>query len=357
VNVLLLLFIAIVVALFFAANIGASGTAAAMGAAYGGGALKSRKTAVILVALFAFIGANLGGSEVVTTVSEGIIPRNIITLEISVIILLSAALTLFMANKVGIPLSTSEVTVGSIVGVGIAFQKLNIEMLVFIVISWLILPFLAFSIAYVSGRLLKPVESKAMRKFPILLPKALTVLLIIAGCYEALSAGMNNVANAIGPLVGSGVIDITLGIFLGSIFLGIGAIALGGRVLETNGKKITTLSLLQGSIVSFTSGTLVIIASLFGMPVPLTQATTMSIMGVGSEQVGMGLFKKPVVRRIFKIWVLSPVLSLVVSFSLIQITVFQSFMYLFLIVFFVIVVSLFAYLKFKYQPKSKTVRD
>ena len=56
-------------------------------------------------------------------------------------------------------------------------------------------------------------------------------------------------------------------------FVGLGAILLGGKVLETNGKKITKLSLINGSFVSLTSGTLVIIASLFGIPVPLTQAT------------------------------------------------------------------------------------
>src|SRR5690606_33904345 len=96
--------------------------------------------------------------------------------------------------------------------------------------------------------------------------KWLMILLIISGCLEAFAAGMNNVANAVGPLVGAGLISVSTGVIVGGIFVSIGAIILGGRVLETNGKKITQLSLLQGSAISATGGSLVIIASVFGFP-------------------------------------------------------------------------------------------
>ena len=54
---MLLTIIALIIALFFAMNIGASGTAAAMGAAYGGGAVKNKLFAVTLVAVAALAGA------------------------------------------------------------------------------------------------------------------------------------------------------------------------------------------------------------------------------------------------------------------------------------------------------------
>ncbi|MDI5789707.1 hypothetical protein PO124_18695 [Bacillus licheniformis] len=56
------------------------------------------------------------------TIGSGIIPASILNVHIVVIILGSSAISLFIANIAGIPLSTSEVTVGSIVGVGVAFQ-------------------------------------------------------------------------------------------------------------------------------------------------------------------------------------------------------------------------------------------
>lgn len=309
---------AFVIALFFAANIGASGTAAAMGSAYGSGAVPNRKTAVILVAVFAVLGAVLGGGEVVTTISKGIIPQSVLSVETTVIVLAGACLTLFAANRIGIPLSTSEVTVGSIVGAGLAANQVYWGKLAFIASTWIVLPFVSFAAAYALGKLLVPREKQWIRRFPGLMPKLLSGLLIAAGCYEAFSAGMNNVANAVGPLVGAGLIDAATGIWLGSACLAAGAIALGGKVLETNGKKITSLSLLQGSAVSFTGGTLVVISSLFGLPVPLTQTTTMAIIGVGAERNGFSLLRMPIVQRIFAVWIISPTASLLVSYGLIK---------------------------------------
>lgn len=322
---LLLAIAAFAAAFFFAANIGASGTAAAMGAAYGGGALKSRMTAVVLVACFAVAGAVLGGDEVVRTISGGIVPSSLITIEVSVIVLLGAAVTLFSANRIGIPLSTSEVTVGSIVGAGLALGDVYWGKVAFMVTIWIALPFTAFVIAFVLGRTARPAERKLMKRFPRIFPKLLVGLLILMGCYEAFSAGMNNVANAIGPIVGAGLIGTKTGILWGSLFLAAGAITMGGKVLETNGKKITNLSLMQGSIVSFTAGTLVIIASLFGLPVPLTQATTMAIMGAGTEKAGIGLLGQPIVKKIFKVWIYSPIVSMLVSLLLMKTVLYQSF--------------------------------
>src|SRR5690606_26175741 len=104
------------IAILFAANIGASGTAAAMGAAYGGGAVRNIRIAVWLAGSFALVGAIIGGSKVVATISGGLIPNALLTLEVTIIILVSACLSLYYANRIGIPLSTSEVTVGSLIG-------------------------------------------------------------------------------------------------------------------------------------------------------------------------------------------------------------------------------------------------
>lgn len=321
---MLLTYATIAIALFFAANIGASGTAAAMGAAYGGGAVRSRLLAVLLVALFAVLGANWGGQKVTMTIGKGIVPQEIATVQVTAIILVSSCATLYIANRIGIPLSTSEVAVGSLVGAGLAFSQVYWGKLLWIVLSWIALPVLAFAVAYWLGKAIRPAERWLDRQRSGRIVPLLKLLLVAMGCYEAFSAGMNNVANAIGPLVGAGVIELDAGLLIGSLCMAVGAILMGGKVLETNGKKITELSLLQGSAVSFTGGTLVIAASLLGMPVPLTQATTMAIIGVGSERAGRDALRKPVVRRIFKIWIISPIASLILCFTLIQIMIFHA---------------------------------
>ncbi|WEG18139.1 inorganic phosphate transporter [Alkalihalophilus pseudofirmus] len=308
---------AFAIAFFFAMNIGASGTAAAMGPAYGSGAVPNKRIAMLLVGVFAFLGA-LAGGEVVRTIGSGIIPADIVDVELVIIILASACLTLFIANLLGIPLSTSEVVVGAIVGAGIAYQALYFDKLLVIVSFWVIVPVVAFIVAYLAGHLV----NKAEKKWPLLTGKGkwrkpLVILLIVCGCLEAFAAGMNNVANAVGPLVGAGLIDVRTAVLFGGAFVALGALLLGGKVLETNGKKITRLSLLQGSTVSITGGGLVIVASLFGLPVPLTQVTTGAIVGIGTAKNGFKLWQKGILKQIAKVWVVSPVFSLVMSYGLI----------------------------------------
>ena len=314
---MILVIIAFTIALFFAMNIGASGTAAAMGPAYGSGAIKTKRMAMMIVAACAFLGA-LSGGEVVRTIGGGIIPSEIINVEVTVIILAAACLTLFIANLLGIPLSTSEVVVGSLVGAGIAYQAVYFDRLLVIVSFWVIVPIIAFFLAIGAGWVIRFLE----KKFPALKGKGkwhkwLVYLLILSGALEAYAAGMNNVANAVGPLVGAGLIEINSAVIIGGLFVSLGAVVLGGKVLETNGKKITRLSLLQGSAVSITGGTLVITASIFGLPVPLTQVTTSAIIGIGTVNNGLKVMQKDIIKKIAMVWVVSPVFSLVICYGLI----------------------------------------
>lgn len=303
--------IAVVVAMFFAMNIGASGTAAAMGEPYGGGALKRRRTALILVALFAFAGAALGGGNVSTTIGQGLINTTSMLPELVLVTLAAACVTLFAANLLGIPLSTSEVTVGAIVGVGIAFNGVYFGKVLLVVLSWVAVPALAFAVVVLGKRFVVPIAEAylAARPDQVRGRRALCGLLILAGCYQAFAAGMNNVANAVGPLVSAQLLDMTLALVLAGVALSAGAFTLGGRVLETNAKRITKLSLFDATLVALTGGTLVVLASLAGIPVPLTQTTTLGIIGIGFAKGRTDALDRQVVRRIVWVWVLSPFAS------------------------------------------------
>lgn len=305
------------VALFFAMNMGASGAAASMGVAYGSGAVSNKRLALIICAIGVFSGAAIGGGEVVKTIGSGIIPSSIISAQIALIILLAATFTLFIANLMGIPLSTSEVTVGAIVGVGIAIQSVHLEKLFVVVSFWLIIPFIAFGLTFIAGFFLS--KWKKINEYRhVRWGKGLKILLIFTGFMEAFSAGMNNVSNAVGPLVGAGLISITSGTIIGGFFIALGALFLGGRVMETNGKRITNLSLIQGSTVSGLGAILVIICSLLGMPVPITQITTAGIFGIGVSEHGMKLWQKDIIKRMLKVWLVSPIFSLVISYGTVK---------------------------------------
>ncbi|MET4561504.1 sulfate permease [Lysinibacillus parviboronicapiens] len=307
-------YIAIAISLFFAMNIGASGAAASMGVAYGAGAITKAWQALLICAVGVFAGAVLGGGEVVKTISAGIMPQEYITVKIVIIILISATSSLFLANLLGIPLSTSEVTVGAVVGVGIAYKVLYVKSLLIIVAFWVLVPIIAFIVALLFGKLLYKLKNRGyLKNRPIL-----TVLLVFAGFFEAFSAGMNNVANAVGPLVGAGMMTVTNGIWLGGAFVALGAMLLGKRVLETNGKKIVRFEKAEGILISTTGAVLVGISSVFGLPVPLTQVTSSSIIGVGMAKNGKQIFHKHIVKKIIRIWIVSPIFSLAISYGLVQ---------------------------------------
>jgi sulfate permease len=306
----------ITVALFFAMNIGASGAAASMGVAYGAGAIKKRRTALAVCALGIVAGATFGGGNVIKTMGSGIIPTSVLSLKVILIIFISATTALFLANIMGIPLSTSEVTVGSVVGVGIAYRALFFSNVMVIMLLWIIIPVIAFVTALVVGKGLNALKKRL--HFTTKWQKTLTIVLIAAGFLEAFSAGMNNVANAVGPLVGAGVLSLSHGAWLGGAFVALGALVFGSRVLETNGYRITRFSLGEGCAISGTSAGLVIGASLFGIPVPLTQITTSSIIGIGTAKDGFQLWQKDVITKMLKVWAVSPVFSLVISYSMIK---------------------------------------
>jgi sulfate permease len=313
----MLVTIAFIVSLFFAMNIGGSGAAATMGVAYGSGAIKKKSIALLLCAAGIFLGS-LAGGEVVKTIGSGIIPSSILTVKIVIIILAAAAISLFAANIMGIPLSTSEITVGAVVGVGIAYQSLYIQKLLFIVSIWIIIPIIAFTCTYFIGKWFLLMKKKHPYIEQGTWQKTFMIALIIAGFFEAFSAGMNNVANAIGPLVGAGLISVTKGTIIGGLFVAFGALLLGHRVLETNGKKITRFSPFEGCAISGTGALLVIISSIFGLPVPLTQITTSAIIGIGTAKSGFYVWQKRIVIQLLKVWLVSPVFSLVISYSLVK---------------------------------------
>ncbi|NQT09845.1 MAG: inorganic phosphate transporter, partial [Desulfobacteraceae bacterium] len=111
-------------------------------------------------------------------------------------------------------------------------------------------------------------------------------------CYVALAQGANDVANAIGPLAviyflvktGSVGAKVPVPVFLllfGGIGIACGIGMAGERVMETVGKKITTLTNTRGFSVDFAAATTVLIASKMGLPVSTTHAAVGGVLGVG----------------------------------------------------------------------------
>lgn len=123
-----LLLLALLFGFYAAWNIGANDVANAMGTSVGSKALTLLQ-AVILAAIFEFLGAYLFGSYVSQTLQSEIVNTTLFTPQIIVLGMLSAlfatGLWLQIASFFGLPVSTTHSIVGAIVGFGITAGGLD----------------------------------------------------------------------------------------------------------------------------------------------------------------------------------------------------------------------------------------
>jgi len=128
----LVLLVSILVCAYLAWNIGANDVANAMGTSVGSRAL-TLKQAVIVAAIFEFIGAFFAGDAVTDTVRKGILVVDFDDLELVgristdlmygfIAAMMAAAVWLTVATRYGLPVSTTHSIIGGIVGVGLVME-------------------------------------------------------------------------------------------------------------------------------------------------------------------------------------------------------------------------------------------
>ncbi len=111
----------IIAGLFFGWTIGSHYTGAVMGTAYGAKILDIR-TATLIMAICALLGATFQSHEVIKTVGVGIIPIEYLTPFRAMIMMLNAALVTAVNTWLKLPISTAQLACFSIVGVGLAID-------------------------------------------------------------------------------------------------------------------------------------------------------------------------------------------------------------------------------------------
>ena len=94
-----------------------------------------------------------------------------------------------------------------------------------------------------------------------------------------------------------------------------GAILLGGRVLETLGKKITEICIIRAITVEFTAAAIILLASLYGVPVSIAEIVTAGVVGFSCAQHGFAeTSKNSHVIKIGFFWFVVPVVVVGVSY-------------------------------------------
>lgn len=311
----------IAVVSFFAMNMGASGIAPTFSAVYGGRLIKN-KLAAFLFTLFVILGALTLGRGVVKTLSQGILPKEFLSADVALIIIASATLSLFLANLLAIPESTSMVTVGAVIGAGLFFKHLNVKTLFWLIPMWLGFPVISFFVTFLLYKKIYPPHHGNLWLYQKIFSheSKLKKLAVFVSCYGAFGVGTNNVANAVGPLVGAGLIKGDVGLMLIAPLFGIGALFFGKRNLETFGKEVVPLGLITSTLVCLVTGSLLIIASSLGAPFPYVQLNALSVFAISCVKNGHKVtLNHHITKRTIMVWTLTPLLSIGVAYALLTI--------------------------------------
>lgn len=155
-------------------------------------------------------------------------------------------------------------------------------------------------------------------------PSGTSVLLIAAamiGGYMALNIGANDVANNVGPAVGSQAITLVGAIIIAAVFETAGALVAGGDVVSTIKKGIIDPSQIADTqtfiwlmMAALLAGAIWLnIATAMGAPVSTTHSIVGGVLGAGIAAGGVGIANWEQMGKITASWVISPVMGGIIA--------------------------------------------
>ncbi|WP_375171656.1 inorganic phosphate transporter [Marinobacter sp.] len=139
----------------------------------------------------------------------------------------------------------------------------------------------------------------------------------VIGGYMAINIGANDVANNVGPAVGSGALSLGAAVIIAAIFESAGALIAGGDVVSTIKGGIIDPSNLDSAqafvwlmTAALLAGALWLnLATWMGAPVSTTHSIVGGVLGAGIAAGGWGIADWAVMGKIAASWVISPVLG------------------------------------------------
>ncbi|SNR69689.1 inorganic phosphate transporter [Halorubrum vacuolatum] len=131
---------------------------------------------------------------------------------------------------------------------------------------------------------------------------------IVASIFVGFNIGGSSTGIAWGPPVGAGIIKKTTAAALMTFFVFLGGWTVGRNVMDTLSTGIITidLTLPAGVGVLFFIGTGILIANIFGVPVPTSMTTVGAIAGLG---LATGTLNYVTIAEIVSWWIVTPVVG------------------------------------------------
>ena len=144
----------------------------------------------------------------------------------------------------------------------------------------------------------------------------------LIGAYMAINIGANDVANNVGPAVGSKAMTMGMAIVIAAIFEAGGALIAGGEVVKTIKKGIIDISAFGENADPFIWAMMAALlaaalwlnfATMMRAPVSTTHSIVGGVMGAGIAAAGFGIVDWGTMGEIAASWVISPVLGGVIA--------------------------------------------
>ena len=139
----------------------------------------------------------------------------------------------------------------------------------------------------------------------------------VFGAYMAMNIGANDVANNVGPAVGSKAMTLMWAIVIAAVFEAAGAFIAGGDVVKTIKKGIIDPALITDPNMFIWAMTAALLsaalwlnfATSVGAPVSTTHSIVGGVMGAGIAAAGFAIVSWSTMGKIAASWVISPVLG------------------------------------------------
>ncbi|ASS74550.1 anion permease [Tumebacillus algifaecis] len=317
---LLLIITVVILALAFDYINGFHDTANAIATSISTRALTPRM-AIVLAASMNLIGA-LTFTGVAKTIGKGIADPFVLNngMWIVVAAMLSAIIWNLATWWFAIPSSSSHALIGSLVGAVIAaagFSAVNVDGFLQIIKSLIFSPI----IALVLGFLIMLSMLWLFRNFaPAKMTRNFRTFQIFSAAFQAFMHGTNDAQKAMGVITFALIAgdfqttnDIPLWVKIAAALAMAAGTASGGwRIIRTVGRGIIKIQPVNGFAADFTSSIVILVATLFKLPVSTTHVISSAIMGVGAAK-GFNKVKWDVAGKIVMTWIITLPITAVLS--------------------------------------------
>jgi inorganic phosphate transporter, PiT family len=294
----------VALAVAFAWSIGAHYTGACMGMPYAAGAIRAGR-ALLLMAPLALVGAIVASGRVEATVGHGILGGGPVDVPVAAVILAVAFALTAAYNFVALPTSTIQLFTFSVVGVGLALglpvHWATIEVLLAV---WAAAPFAAFALGFLFVRGIDAARPAAAA--PRRWTGTVATTLVVVGAAASFAMGANDVSNASGPLVMTGLFGLVAAGLVGGVGLAVGVLTWGRPLLNRVAFDIVKLDPGMAIGAQLAQATVILVAVVFGQFTSMNQALVGGMLGAGLAR-GRRLVEWKAVRGILVGWAVGPV--------------------------------------------------